>query len=252
LDETEVDASPAACKPWLVAGQRAESATRPVGDILSRCAEDITACASFRWRVGWLPCEPRWLSVGPARPARPVLAGAPLDAIVDACSQLGEVARSTLCCSRTRVEIVAEAWWQTREMCFRRRSVLNVERIAKCSIQCDALLKVETPNRVCNEVPLGQCHQAVAADDTGFRQSLIGSDFDLGANPSCRPGDRGTRHSREHLDGGVSGEHAHRPTTGGRTEFRPEDVASLYHSGTVSAASRAAARIRSGSCGIRR
>ena len=62
---------------------------------------------------------------------------------------------------------------------------------------------------------------------------------------------RGTR-ERVACDRGVAGQHADRSTSSRRTQICPDDVATGYHSGTVSTASRSAAVTSAGSCGALR
>lgn len=107
-------------------------------------------------------------------------------------------------------------------------------------------------NRALAEHRFRHCYDVVTADDAGFRKTFVGSDLDLGAHPAEGPGDRSASNRRKDLDCGIPRQYADGTATDWSTEVGPHDVASGYHSGTVSAASRAADWTTSGSCGVRR
>jgi hypothetical protein len=132
----------------------------------------------------------------------------------------------------------------------RTASILNVEGVAKRSVERGALVGAKVANPALAEARFGHGDDVVTTDDTRFRKALIGSDLDLGSNPAKCPGDGGAGDSRENLDCGIAREYTDGTAAGRSTEVSPDDVTAGYHSGTVSAASRAADWTTSGSCGV--
>ncbi len=80
----------------------------------------------------------------------------------------------------------------------------------------------------------------VAADDGSFWQTLLGTDPDLGADSTNRPGDWCAGNRSQDSNGRITGENADRATTCGRTKVSPNDVVASYHAGAVRAARRRA------------
>ena len=97
-----------------------------------------------------------------------------------------------------------------------------------------------------------QRHYVVAGDHTHFGKSFFGANFDLRTNPTNRSCNRSTGHGRENLDGGVSGQHAHRTSASRASQISPNNVTPGYQLGIVSPASRAATSTTIGSCGVKR
>src|SRR5690606_32936198 len=91
----------------------------------------------------------------------------------------------------------------------------------------------------------------VATDDATFGQPLLGTDFDLGADPTNPACDRCARHRRQHRDGRVTAENADGTASRRRSEIGPDDVVASYHAGAVRPARRRAACTNAGSGGWR-
>lgn len=94
--------------------------------------------------------------------------------------------------------------------------------------------------------------QVVAADHAGLGQPLRRTNLHLRTDPTHGPGDRRTRDGAQHGDRSIAGQYADRAATSRGAEVRPDDVSASYHSGAVSAASRAADATTAGSWGTRR
>ena len=82
--------------------------------------------------------------------------------------------------------------------------------------------------------------------------ALFWSNFDFGTDASDRSSNRRAGDRREDGYCGVTAEDADGPPPGWWPEVGPYDVAALYHSGAVSAASREAAETMAGSWGTLR
>src|SRR3954453_8235582 len=97
----------------------------------------------------------------------------------------------------------------------------------------------------------GEGDHVVATDHTRYGQAFVRPHLHLGVNASDGASDWRAGDRVQNLYRRVAGEHADRAATGGRSEVGPDDVASGYHSGAVTDASRAAAVTICGSCGAR-
>lgn len=151
--------------------------------------------------------------------------------------------------------LVAHGWIGTsctREVKRLSDSVLNVECVAKCSVERRALFIAEVPDWFLCQGGLGYRHNVVAIDDADFGQPFVSPYFDLGANPSNGSSDGRAGYRSQHANGRVTCQDADWATAGWRTQIGPHHIASTHHSGDVSAASRAAAETMAGSCGVRR
>jgi hypothetical protein len=131
-------------------------------------------------------------------------------------------------------------------------SVLDIERVAQRVVQLGTFTNSEMANPTAGEHAYWQRHYVVAGDRTHFGESFFGANFDLRANPADRSCNRSTGHGRENLDGGVSGQYAHRTSASGTSQISPNNVTSGYQFGIVSPASRAATSTMIGSCGVKR
>jgi|GEM_PF-5846654 len=107
-------------------------------------------------------------------------------------------------------------------------------------------------NPAAGEQGNGQCHNVVASDHTHFGESFFRANFNLRANPANRSRNWSAGHGRENLNGGVSGQHAHRTPASGASEIDPDNVTPGYQVGIIPLASRAATSTTMGSCGVKR
>jgi hypothetical protein len=126
---------------------------------------------------------------------------------------------------------------------------LDVEGVAQGLVEPDPGVEVEMTNGLWLQERGRNGDQVVTADDALIGQALGRPDFNLGTDTTDGSCDRGAGESSEDGDSRVSGQDADRPPPGGRPQVGPYDVAALYHSGTVSDASRDAAETIAGSWG---
>jgi hypothetical protein len=131
-------------------------------------------------------------------------------------------------------------------------SILDIEGVAQSLVKLDPGVEVKVASWFRVEECGGNGDQVVATDDALIGQALGGPDFDLGTDATDRSGDRRAGDRREDGDRGVPGEDTDGPPPRWCPQVRPDDVAALYHSGTVSAASREAAETIAGSWGTLR
>lgn len=128
-------------------------------------------------------------------------------------------------------------------------SVDDVQRKPQSDVECCPCDLIEATDWFIVEIFDRHGDDVVATDDAAFRQSLLGTDLDLGTNSTDRPGDRCARDRAQHCDGGITGENADGAASGGSPEVGPDDVVASYHAGAVRAARRRADCTSAGSGG---
>jgi len=129
-------------------------------------------------------------------------------------------------------------------------SVLNIECVAKCTVQRDAFCEAERTDSAARQHGYGQCHDVVARDDAHLGKSFSRTNLHLRSDAANRSRNRSAGDGRENLNGGVSSQHAHETSPDGESQIDPNNVASRYQFVIVSAASRAATSTMTGSCGV--
>lgn len=109
----------------------------------------------------------------------------------------------------------------------------DVERVAQCFVEASACEFVEVADALFVEGVERDGDDVVAIDDARFGQAVFCAEFDFGSDSTDGACDGRTGHRGEDSNGGISGQHAHRPATGRRTKVSPEDVVASYHAGVV-------------------
>jgi hypothetical protein len=128
-------------------------------------------------------------------------------------------------------------------------SVLDIEGVAQGLVEPDPGVEVEVADWFWVEERDGDGDQVVAADDALIGKALGWADFNLGTDTADRSSDGRAGDRAEDGDRRVPGEDTNGPPARGWPQVRPYDVAALYHSGAMSAASREAAETIAGSWG---
>jgi hypothetical protein len=109
----------------------------------------------------------------------------------------------------------------------------DVERVAQCLVETSASEFVEVADGLVVECIERDRDDVVATDDARFGQAVFCTEFDFGSDSTDGACDWRTGHRGQDRNGGISGQHAHRPATCRRTEVSPEDVVASYHAGVV-------------------
>ena len=129
------------------------------------------------------------------------------------------------------------------------RSVDDVQCESQSNVEFGPCDLIEVTDGFSIEIFDRHGDDVVAVDDASFGQSLLGTDFDLGADCADRAGDRCAGNRRQDRNGRITGENADRSTSCGRTKVSPNDVIASYHAGAVRAARRRADWTSAGSGG---
>ena len=112
-------------------------------------------------------------------------------------------------------------------------SVDDVERVAQGFVEACACDLVEVADGSVIQVVAGDRDDVVAVDHAPLGQAMLDTEFHFGADSTDGACDRCTGDRCEHVDCGVTGEHADRTPPGRGPEVRPVDVVASYHAGEL-------------------